>query len=425
MLDRTKAPALSAISFQQLPTPQVQTLTNGVKLHVLRGGTQDVTKIDFVLPAGKVYAEKPLLADAANTLVAEGTQNHTSSQVSEQLDNYGAYMWQSSYSNYAVLSVCMLTKHYNRVMPIIEEIIKQPSYPQEELDIYLAKNRQDYLIELQKTSVVASRKMRENLYKKGHPYGRLSTLESYDNIFRSDLVEFHEKCYSPTDTHIYLCGQPNDGVIDCIERMFGTSWQAKPHLNLSIPADGFAPNFGTLTQRVEGATQATIRMALPLFNRKHSDFIGMSILNTILGGYFGSRLMTSIREEKGLTYGIGSNLSTTSTDGFLSIGSNVKAELKDEALDAIFAEIALLRNENIDQMELDIVRNYLRGELLRSLDGNFAQSDQIRDFDRMDISAHDYFKSYYKTLAEITPNDLQHLAQKYLREEDFRVVLAF
>lgn len=425
MIDRKTAPALNTINCPQVPDARVVALDNGATLHILTSGTQNVVKLDIVLGAGTTKSAKPLVANATNTLTAEGTRSYASVQVSEIFDSYGAYIWQNTSTRHAVLSVCSLTRYFSHIMPVLDEVVRQPVFPQSELDLYLARTRQEMMIEMQKPGVMAARAMRRHYYRPGSRHDRVAELADYDRVSRADLVGFHSECYRPADAHIFVSGRPDAHVIDSIADRFGSRWQGGAAVPADVCVDDTpAPNFGRINVDVAEASQTSIKMALPVVGRRHPDFIGLSILSTILGGYFGSRLMKNIREEKGLTYGIGSSIQTTETCGTLSVTSSVKSDLSEQALSEIYAEVERLRTEPVGVDELTNVSNYLRGEMLRSLDGAFATSDQIRGLTMAGVDPARYFADFYSTLAAITPARVQELAVQYLVPSEFRVVMA-
>ena len=167
--------------------------------------------------------------------------------------------------------------------------------------------------------------------------------------------------------------------------------------------------------------QSGIRVGRRLFSRKHPDFNGVFVLNTILGGYFGSRLMTNIREKKGFTYNIYSTADAMLHDGCLYIATEVNGDKSAATLRAIFSEMKKMREKPVSDDELEMVRNYLLGMLLNGLDGPMNISDVVRNLlvEGLPLSA---FDELVQAVRNIRPADIQALAQKYLQPEDYWVV---
>lgn len=421
-LDRNIQPPVFDVAIQENQEPRQIELANGLKLHKLEGGSQEITKVDFIFPSGSVQAAKSLVASTTNTLLAEGTRTMTSSEVSERLDYYGAYLWEYTNYHYSVFTFFCLSRHLPDLLPVIEEVIKEPVFPQEEIDIYLNRRRQEFMVDMQKVKILSARKFNKTIFGEGHPYSNILELPHFDNITRSDIVDFHKRTYSPTNAHIIAAGLPGKNFDTLMDRYFGANWTPAQPCNDRLEVN-HRPGNVVVFDEYDWALQSSVRIGRPLFNRSHPDFIPLSILNTVLGGYFGSRLMTNIREEKGLTYGIGSSIVPMKYSGYWMVSTEVKAVNREEAVKEIFNEMARLRNEPIDANELETVKNYLMGEMIRSFDGPLATSDQYRGQLVAGLGL-DYFTRYANILNSITSEELMRLAQIYLKEEEFITVIA-
>ncbi len=421
-LKRNIQPATNGITIPSLQEPTTFGMNNGMKLHLLEGGSQGVSKVDFIFPAGSVQAAKSLVASSTNTLLAEGTKSMTSLEVSEKLDYYGAYLWQYTNYHYSVFTFFCLSRYLPELLPLVEEIIKDPVFPQEEIDIYLNRRRQEFLVDLQKVKILSARRFNKTLFGDNHPYSNMLEMNHFENISRDDLVGFHKRTYSPTNAHIIAAGLPGKDFPSLIDRYFGSNWEAASEIDDRVTVT-HKPGNTFVFDELDGAVQSSVRIGRPLFNRSHPDFIPLSILNTVLGGYFGSRLMTNIREEKGLTYGIGSSLVPMKHSGYWMISTEVKAENRQLAVQEIFNELAKLRNEPIGADELELVKNYLMGEMIRTFDGPLATSDQFRGQLVTNLGMS-YFNRYADIINSITTEQLHQLAQTYLNPDDFITIVA-
>jgi predicted Zn-dependent peptidase len=169
--------------------------------------------------------------------------------------------------------------------------------------------------------------------------------------------------------------------------------------------------------------QSAIRVGKELFNRHHTDYAGMQVLNTVLGGYFGSRLMKNIREDKGYTYGIGSMIISLHHSGYFVIASEVGTGVTKKAVKEVFVEINRLRNELIPENELSLVKNYIMGQIIRMFDGPFATADTIKSILEYGLD-FDYYDRTIETIMGITAVELRDLANKYLKPETFTEIIA-
>jgi zinc protease len=422
-LIRHIAPEYKGIDQLKLLPLEQTTLNNGIELFTLIGGSQEVTKIDLFSPSGLVQAGKPLLASSTNNLIEEGTTSRTSAQISEQLDFYGAHIGQSASYHHSMVSLVTLTKHLDDTLPIFADIIRNPVFPEKELSIYLNNKKMEFMVDSEKVRTLASRKFSNVIFGAQHPYGVVVEPALFDTIKRDDLVRFHQQTYTPANCQILVSGQPGKNFHQIINQLFGdTNW--KP----SVPIIKSFPDVQPHQERVhhvpkDGSVQSALRIGRKLFPRNHPDFMKIQVLNTILGGYFGSRLMTSIREEKGYTYGISSHVVPLKHSGFWVITTELKNEVREIAIEDIFHELSLLQNQKVSNDELQLVKNYMLGDLLRQIDGPFAICDQIKGLleNEMDLG---FYSQMVETIKTITSDDLLSLAQRYLNRDDFYVVIA-
>ncbi|ASB49934.1 M16 family metallopeptidase [Alkalitalea saponilacus] len=421
--DRSKGPAFETINqIGFLPVAGLS-LPNGIEVSMITAGSQDVTKIDWMFPAGAVQAGKPLLASTVGNLLMEGTTSRTSQEISGMLDFYGAYLSTQTFYHNTVVTLICLTKELPDMLPLVEDIIKNPAFDKRETDIYINKRRQEYILDSEKVKTIAARRFPEVVFGANHPYGKTLKLSHFDELTRDELFEFHKNAYTPLGCRIIVSGQPGNEIGDLLVKYFGSSQWLPGTVNLNGVGE-----IEPLGQKVhliekEGALQSALRIGRPLFNNNHPDFIPLQIVNTILGGYFGSRLMTSVREEKGLTYGIGSNIVAYKNGGMWVIGSEVMGEMRQAAVGAIIDEMVRLTKEPVPENELEVVKNYMLGELMRNFDGPFSTSDIFRSLWEYDLD----FTFYAKMVEEITKIDQQRimqLSEKYLNPDDFYVVVA-
>lgn len=421
ILDRTIQPEFHAIELPEIPNFDTRQLPNGAMLHVMRGGTQPITKIDFVIAAGTLLSEKPLVARAASVLLSEGTRTRTSAQIAEDLDYYGAYLWQRTGLKRTTLSMACLTKHVAHVVPIIEEIIKEPSFPDNELRLYIERTRQEFEIEQCRTTYRARTAIRQLLYAPSCRFGRIAKHSDFGQLRQGDLVDFHQDTYSPRDAHIFVSGLPDDTAIDIISHAFGENWEPKEKAVYPLPHFGERGQHEVIS--VANAKQASICIARHTPPIEHVDNQALFVVNTIFGGYFGSRLMQNIREEKGLTYGIGSRLVMADYGGTLTINSDVRPDKYELVVDEVFAEMHRMSTELVDEEELSMVRNYMKGEMLRQFDSTLSSADTLIPMCVIG-RGREHFEAIDKTISEITPEEIRSISDRYLRPEDFCVAVA-
>lgn len=426
LIDNRKTPpdfkTVENINFiEAVETP----LNNGIPLHIIDTGTQDVVRIEFIFPAGLWYQTSPLVASTANAMLNEGTSKYTSAEIAEKIDYYGAFLEMESGKDFAYISLYSLNKHLKNTLPILEEIVKNSIFPKGEFKTYLQNRKQRFIVNNEKVGIVASKKFNEMLFGNDHPYGHNVTLNDFEQLKRMNVVGFYDRCYKLGACKIIAAGKIPGDLIGLLNRHFGSGKGLKVMAETSVdshssPADG--EGRGEVFIPKKDALQSAIRIGKKLFNKTHTDYMGMQILNTVLGGYFGSRLMANIREDKGYTYGIYSALVSLQSEGCFFISTEAGVDVCNKAIDEIYGELKRLREELIPDDELQLVRNYMLGALLRSIDGPFGLADKFKGIMEYGLD-YSYYSKLVDTIKEINPVKLNDLANKYLQQEDMHQVV--
>jgi len=423
ILNRKIQPSYQDIKKINIMHPTIMKLDNNIVTHFLDAGTQEIVKIDIIFEAGSWHQSRPFTASATNEMLMEGSKNFSSQQIAEKLDYYGAFIQPQPTKDFASLSLFTLKKYLPETIKILEDIIKNPSFPQHELTNYVNKKKQQFIIEMEKVSTIARRAFNEQLFGTNHPYGKNVQLEDYDSLTREALFDFHKKHYTPQHGKIIVTGKIDEAVIQTIHQHFGNKdW--KTTLEIEYPQKVSQDEMiKEKIIRKENVKQSAIRVGIEMPTQTHPDYLKLTILNTILGGYFGSRLMKNIREEKGYTYGIGSALISLKNAALLIIVSEVGAAYAKETVNEIFKEINRLKNEIINDEELSLVKNYMMGDFLRSFDGPFALSESYRSIIDFDLTPG-FFNQGIEAIKTITPEEIMQLANQYLVEENFVTTIA-
>ncbi|HEU4716266.1 MAG TPA: pitrilysin family protein [Bacteroidia bacterium] len=420
-IDRTTAPEFHTIGSIDIPRAERVKLSAGNDLWLLDAGTQDVLRLDFIFNAGSRFQQKTLVASGVNEMLDEGTAQRSAEEIAEELDYFGAFIESEPGKDTSSFTVFTMNRHLEPVMKIVSEILCGASFPENEFRVYIDNKKQKFIVDSDKVSVLARRKFGEIIFGEKNPYGAAVKLTDFDAIGRKDLDAFHKTFYAKENCTIVASGKIPQGLEALLEKYPAGNPGKK------AAADDFAP-FSPSAERIHtvekaGAIQSAIRMGRPLFNKTHPDYHAMLVLNTVLGGYFGSRLMSNIREDKGYTYGIGSGIMSMYNAGYFVISTEVGAEVTNAALEEIYSEIARLQNDLIPEEELELVRNYMTGVFLRSTDGPFALGDRLKGLLGYGLG-YDYYERYLETIRSVSANELRELAQKYLRKEDIFELVA-
>lgn len=414
MINRKIAPKISLTESIKIPQPQFINFPNSTKLLVINEGDVDVCRLDLIFNAGSRYQNSKLEATATLSLMPEGTVKHSSQQISEHFDFFGSFISIGADRDFAKVTVYSLNKYLSQTLEMLEEIVKEPTFPQEELEIWSKKGKYNLTVELDKTSTLSRMEFFRRLFGSEHAYGTFAMPNDYDSIKRESLANFHSQRISSSDAIIVLAGKTDDNHIKLIEKHIGNTNWGNQNVSTSDVLPKALNSTGKYFVHKPNALQSAIRVGREMFPRTHPDFTDMVVINTILGGYFGSRLMKNIREDKGYTYGIGSTLAPLRDSGFFAISTEVGAEFTKQTLNEIKSEVEKLKTEPISSSELQTVKNYMMGDILRSFNGPFSISDNIIGLLNFNNLEYEYFNKQIDSVKNITPERIIELSKMWL-----------
>ncbi len=414
-----RQPEITTPSTIKVPLAERHTSTNGTPIYAINCPEYEVVRLSFVFEAGSTTQRHPFTASATANMLAEGSENLSAQQIAERLDYYGSYFDINIDRDHAYITFCTLSKFFHQTAEIIEEVILRPTFPQNEVATYAAKRRQQLAIERRKVETIARENFAKAMFGATHPYGISFNEEEYSNLSSEVLAEHYRERYTAENCIVVCSGNITPDVLQRIADITGALPHAEAKSTFTIPP--FTTTHHTAIPH-EKAVQASIRMGRMLFGRTHEDFIPMQVLSTVLGGYFGSRLMQNLREHNGFTYGVYSAMVNFQQAGYLALATQVGCEVKEAALEEISKEIKRLREESVSHEELALVKNIMAGEMMRILDGPFGIADVTTEnilcgFDNSHIQQN------LERIRQTTPEELQSLAQKYLAPDDLVTVV--
>ncbi len=418
MLNRSIAPPIiDAVNFNLgLPPYEKFVLKNGVEVFTIDAGAEEVLQIEWVFDAGTSYEDKNLVAAVTNFLLKNGTATKTAFQVNDHFEYYGAHLNRNTGAEQAVLTLHTLSKHIGKLLPVVREILTESAFLQTEMDIAVQNMKQKLDINLKKSSFVAGRLIDTYLFGEQHPYGQFSRHEDFDALTRQDLVSFYEQYYKTGTFKIFVAGKIPTDLKTLLETYFGDFDNTPRASRQYIVQPAQEHKFRIIND--EKSAQSSIRLARPFGNRHHPDFLKAQVLNVIFGGFFGSRLMANIREDKGYTYGIHSYLLGNRKENGWMISTEAGRDVGEAAIGEVYNEMARLRNEPVDGEELMLVKNFMMGSIQGDLDGPFQLIARWKNIILNELD-EDFFDRYISNIKTITAAELQETANKYLLPEDF------
>lgn len=413
-------PIIDAVNLHLALKPYEKfTLDNGVPVYAINAGAEEVMSMEIVFFAGNCFEEKNLVAASSNFLLRNGTSKKKAFEINEHFEYYGSFLNRACYNETATLTLHCLNKHIAELLPVVEELITDSVFPEEELAIFKQNQKQRLSVSLKKSEFVAGRLIDSYLYGEKHPYGKYSSHEQYDALNREELVSFYERYYKNGNCLIFTAGKLPIGLFELLNKHFGklpfgNNFQNPRYQTSSTkkPGEKFR-----ITNDANGV-QGSIRIAREFPNRHHPDFQKVMVLNNLFGGYFGSRLMSNIREDKGYTYGIHSYLQDHIQQSAWLVSTEVGKDVCEAAILEIYKEMKRLQDEPIRDEEMQLVRNYMMGTILGDLDGPFHIIARWKNYILNGVDEN-YFYSALNTIRTVSPEELQHLAKKYLNPEEF------
>lgn len=415
--DQSVAPDIVIPSSVEVPPFSVTDTPKGGKIYHVDASDLDLLRISVVFRAGTRYQTHPFVASATVNMLAEGTASRSSAEIAETLDYYGMYYNVSIDRDYSVVTVCCLNRFLDKALSLLSDILTEPVFPEDELAIYASKRKQSLTVERTKVDVMASELFWRSVYGPEHPYGRTSSENGYDTLTSDMLRGFFRKHYNIDNCFTVVSGKIEPGFIERISEVT----DALPHgarVSDRLPAPH---SVAAATTDKPEALQAAIRMGRVLFKSDHPDYIAMQVVATVLGGYFSSRLVQNLREDKGYTYGAWAQVGCMEDSGYIAIATQVAAEHTDEAVGEIFREIERLRTEPVPVEELDMVKSVMIGEMMRILDGPFGICDVVIE----NVQSGDdngRIKKIVEKINGTTPEDIMRVARLYLQKEDITTV---
>ncbi|WP_300107657.1 pitrilysin family protein [uncultured Alistipes sp.] len=415
-----KRPPLIIPETVDVPQARRHTLSNGVNLYAIPSEEFEVLRFTFVFRAGTVVQRVPFSASSTLNMLSEGSERMTARQIAERLDFYGSNFEVNMDRDFVYVTFNTLSKFFTPTLEVAEQILLHPIFPEEELASYREKRKQGLAIERMKVDTIVRENFGKALFGEKHPYGITYPESAYDTLTRNDLTDLYRNRYTADNALIVCSGRIDDQVLKALCSLGEQLPRSGSGAGIELPKGESTPY--RFTQRAD-AVQSSIRVGRLLFPRTHPDFIGMQVVATVLGGYFGSRLMQNLREEHGYTYGVGSAMINFEQAGYLAVATQVGTEVTASALQEIYREIERLRTEPVSEDELSLVKNIMIGEIMRVLDGPFGIADVTIE-NILCGKDNEAVTEGVRQIRATTPDDVLRLAQKYLRHEDLITAVA-
>lgn len=416
-MDRRNAPDIEKVMELSVPSQKPFDHIYSTPVYAVEDETENLVKIEFVFPAGSGEETKTLLATATSSMLLEGAGKYSSAQISEMKDYYGAKIQAGVGKDVASVTMICLKSNLEELVPLVCAVIQSPHFPEKEFESYKRRTKSSLKVNLEKVEIIC-RLVFSDLFFGHSKYAERYVPEDFDKIETADLKAFQRRNYRLKDAQVYISGASIEEAISLLKENLEADESALERKVFS----GFSPNPQTKFLRKEGALQSAIRIGFPAISRHHEDYPAFYLTNTILGGYFGSRLMQNIREDKGYTYGIGSGINHLKDLTYVVISTQVGAKHTEATLKEINQEVERLSVERVPDQELDLVKNYTAGSLLRNFDGTFGQASLLNSMLMHGLS-ESYYAEFLEKIYAVEPADILTIAQKYFDPQNFTIAI--
>lgn len=401
--------------------PETVTLPSGRRLYTFRNRSTSLVRLDFLHEAGSYYQPSPLVSGAACKLHLAAGGSYNADRLSEFMDYRGILVDHGPSILQTDTSVYFLRRYAEELLPVLAEVMREPAFPQQQFEAWCSKRRQEMLSARRKTGEVARKMFYKSLFGAGHPLGRYAEPEDVDGLRVESVRDFYNERYGLEQTTIVAGGDVDDQLLALIDRYFQGEARNEKREVLAQPN---VKAEGVIEEKIDGAVQTTVRVGriLPL-RWDEMDYARFMLLVTALGGYFGSRLMGNLREDKGYTYGIYARTQIFRGVILFFITADVAAGTADDAVRQIKNEMRKLREEPMGTEELEMVKRVFVGDFLRSVDGVFELTARFCDMLGTDVDER-LTENLRRAINETTAPQLQELAGRLLKDDDMLYCLA-
>ena len=418
-MNRTIPPELKPIQTAKLIFPKKIQLKNDLDFYWLDEVYDQTIKIDFIWHAGSKYESKKLISKLCNKLLLSGTKSLNALTINEKIDALGGYVSFDHNADHGGFTIFGLNHNIKSIVEIVLNAFQNVTFNESEISKLIAIEKKNFDLNNEKVNVLARREFNKQLFGNGHYYSKNTESKDFELVKQTDIINFYKENYQSKQPCIFLVGQVDHLFIKLLDDFAANYPASISNFDVIEPQQ----QFKRVHISKENAVQSALRIGKLCINKKHKDYTHFQIMNTVLGGFFGSRLMKNIREEKGYTYGIGSGIAALENATYFFIATEVGKENVQATIDEVFIEMQELKSTLIKEEELEIVKNYMLGSFLKNSDGPIPMMEKYKNIYFADLD-ESYYLDYFNKIQEAKPEDILYVAKKYLKKASFSIVTA-
>lgn len=421
-LDRTKAPVIQDFRDFNLPIPSCTHANNGIPINYFYNNQLELIHFILRIKAGSFYESKKSVANFCYSLLKESDAKLDSSEVDEYLDYYGVSYNVTITTGYINISLIIPKKNCLTVLPFVSSFLIHPEFKEKPLEILRQRKLMDLAYNKERVGYCASQQMLHCLFGNGNMIGHILCEEDLQHITTEDLQAYHKRSFCAENIRMFVAGNIDTSLQEGIEQMLNQipNGQAFPN------SDTFTaplPDNRLIIDKHNKCLQSSLLICRRCIPYTHPERRNFAILSTILGGYFGSRLMTNLREIHGYTYGAGCGSLYLNNASIFYLESEVNVNVTRQAIDECMVELDRLCNEPIEAEELKQVKSYLKGQQLRKVDNTVSYMNQYIKWDDFGLNQEE-FKHFFKNIDSFSEETTIHLAKEWFNKGDFYTIIS-
>lgn len=427
VLDRSKPPLPGPPKDVQFPDYFDTTLPNGINLLVIENNKIPAVSVRLVFKDAGSYhdGDKYGLASITAEMLTKGTKNRSASKISEEIDFIGGSLSSGSDWDGSYISLSLLKKHLNTGIEVLGDVVLNPVFSADELS-RVQEQRLSSLLQSKDDAGSLSDKMFNKVVFAGSPYGHPAegTEESIKAMTGADLQEFYTANYLAQNLIIAFVGDiTKEEAIAITDKYFGKLAAFNTSSESLDPMFEMPTANSVYIVNKPEAVQSNLRIGHVGIARNNPDFIAVSVMNTILGGYFGSRINYNLREKHGFTYGARSYFNPRLVSGDFSVDTDVRSEVTDTSVGLVIEELQRISREEISDDELQTVKNYLTGVFPLQLETANAVASRVINLKLYNLPK-DYYSKYISAINSLTKQDILNAAKKYIHPGNLYIVIS-
>jgi predicted Zn-dependent peptidase len=406
----------------KLSAKKVQTAANGLKSVVVPYGELPKTTISLIIKTGNAHegANQTWLADLTGRMLREGTTNADFATLSKKAAMMGGSLNVSVGLAQTTISGSVLSEYAPDFIRLISDLVQRPAFPATEIERLKSNLKRQLVTQKASPQAQAQEQFYQAIYK-NHPYGKIFPTEEMINSYTVDMVKnFYDKNFGAKRSVIYVVGKFDEKAVTAAINSTLTQWKPGPEVNYPDVPTAAAPDTVLIDRK--GAPQTTLMVGMPVVTPNNKDYVPLLVTNSLLGGSFGSRITSNIRENKGYTYSPFSTIQNRKGSALWYEQADVTSEHTVDALNEIEKEVKRLQMEPPTKEELAGIQNYEAGIFVLQ---NSTPAGIIGQLNFLDLYGLDdsYLNNLVKNIYAVTPEKVSEMTKKHIQYDKMTKVM--